>query len=86
MDSHKYPKPGTQKAVVLDLLLAANGKPVSVRDMAIKAHSAAPHSVIADIRKYGWKIKNRMFKRKLEDGRFIQCSEYWIITKEEACQ
>ena len=58
---HREPGEGTQWRIILNLLRRHSGRPVGVDQMMRKAHCAAAHSVISELRhEYGFEILNQV--------------------------
>lgn len=80
LDEPKQPREGTQGAIVLQILIEANGAEVEGFKLASHAHSMAVHSVISTLRiDYGWSIRNRIEYKK-QVGRSICYSFYSLPT------
>jgi len=82
MEPNRYPKPGSQRRIILDRLIAAAGSPVGVDEFMRIARCAAVHSQVDALRKMGWNVQNRM-RRVSADGKSITHSEYWMPGSEE---
>ena len=78
LGGRKQPREGTQKAIVLEMLILANGEEIEGFNLAANAHSMAVHSVISTLRiDYGWDIRNRREYVKHE-GHSI-CYSYYSL-------
>lgn len=79
MKSKSYPKEGTQKRIILDCLIEANGQFIGVNILMRRANSAAVHSAISELRRnYGWHIENRV-ERINNDGKSVAHSIYRLV-------
>lgn len=74
----KQPRPGTQIAIVAELLRSRPGQFVGVDEIMRHARCAASHSVISTLRKkYAFRIRNRL--RRSKGG--VMLSEYSLEGK-----
>ena len=67
MKNEKLPRKGTQKRIILEALLESVGDWVELNFLMRIARSAAVHSVVSDLRSYGWIIENKMLKTEEEE-------------------
>lgn len=77
MSSPRYPREGSQRRVILDALIHAQGAWVGLDHLMRIAHAGAVHSTVDGLRKLGWHIVNRMTPGK-RDGQPVTHSEYRI--------
>ena len=77
MNSPRYPREGSQRRIILDALIHAEGAWVSLAHLMRISHAGAAHSTVDGLRKLGWHIANRMTPAK-RDGQRVTHSEYRI--------
>ncbi|MEJ6579659.1 MAG: hypothetical protein QNL68_07645 [Akkermansiaceae bacterium] len=77
MNSPCYPREGSQRRIILDALIHAEGSWVRLDHLMRIAHAGAAHSTVDALRKLGWHIVNRMTPGK-RDSQRVMHSEYRI--------
>ncbi|MDB0067864.1 hypothetical protein N9E90_00510 [Akkermansiaceae bacterium] len=77
MNAPRYPREGSQRRIILDCLIHAEGAWVGLDHLMRIAHAGAAHSTVDGLRKLGWHIVNRMRQGK-RDGQRVTFSEYRI--------
>ena len=75
MNSPRYPREGSQRRIILDALIHAEGAWVGLDHLMRIAHAGAAHSTVDGLRKLGWHIVNQMRQGK-RDGQRVTFSEY----------
>ena len=77
MNSPRYPRVGSQRRIILDALILAQGSWVGLEHLMRIARTGAAHSTVDGLRKLGWHVVNRMTPAKRDEHR-VTHSEYRI--------